>query len=178
MKYLEKLPGVRQLKSPNRNRKAWLFLLCWLLLSICGAQAQEVLEVQGLRFRLIPGGTYLLGSPADEPGRYADEALPHRVPLPPFYIAVTEVTNAQYGRFLKATGRPAPLYWEDKNLNQPAQPVVGVSWHDGQTFCQWLTQVTGAPHRPPTSAGRGWFRGRRPPSIEESSPQGIYAGNR
>ncbi len=137
MKYLEKLPGPRQLKTANRNPKTWFFLICWLLLPIYNpAQAQETLESQGLRFRLIPGGSYLLGSPPDEPGRYADEARPHRVTLPLFYMAVTETTNAQYGRFLKATDHPPPLYWEDKNLNNPSQPVVGVSWHDAQAFSQ------------------------------------------
>jgi len=43
----------------------------------------------------------------------------------PFYLSATEITNAQYGRFLKATGYQAPLYWQDQNLNGPNQPVVG-----------------------------------------------------
>lgn len=184
MKYLEKLPRSRELKSANRNPKTWFFLFCWLLLPICNpAQAQEVVESQGLRFRLIPGGTYLLGSPAAEPGRYADEALPHRVTLASFYIAVTETTNAQYGRFLKATEHPAPLYWEDKNLNNPSQPVVGVSWHDAVAFTQWLTQVTGVPHRLPTeaeweAAARGGLTGQPFPwGAEAPDAGGVYRAN-
>lgn len=177
MKYLEKLPRSRQLKSPNRNHKAWFFLLCWLLLSICSAQAQETLESQGLRFRLIPGGTFLLGSPEDEPGRYVDEALPHRVTLEPFYLAVTVTTNAQYGRFLKATGHRAPLYWQDKNLNAPSQPVVGVSWHDAMAFCQWLTRETGVSHQLPTeaqweAAARGGLTGQPYPWGSEAPDAG------
>jgi formylglycine-generating enzyme required for sulfatase activity len=145
--------------------------------------AQEVLQYQGLRFRLIPGGSYLLGSPADEPGRYADEARPHRVTLPPFYMAVTETTNAQYGRFLKATDQPAPLYWEDKNLNNPSQPVVGVSWHDAQAFSQWLTQVTGVLHRLPTeaeweAAARGGLNNQPYPwGAEAPDAGGVYRAN-
>lgn len=184
MKYLEKLPGPGQLKSPNRNPKTLFFLLCWLLLPIYNpAQAQDYLESQGLRFRLIPGGAYLLGSPAAEPGRYADEALPYRVTLPPFYIGETEVTNAQYGRFLKATNHPAPLYWEDKNLNNPSQPVVGVSWHDAQAFSQWLTQVTGVLHRLPTeaewgAAARGGLTGQPYPwGAEAPDAGGVYRAN-
>ena len=100
---------------------------------------------RAIHFRLIPGGYYLLGSPISEPGRYADEDTPHRVRVDDFYIAVTETTNAQYHRFLKATGHQAPLYWEDKNLNGPNQPVVGVTWDDAVAFCRWLTQVTGVP---------------------------------
>jgi len=128
-------------------------VLCWLLLSLGHpALAQENLESQGMRFRLIPGGSYFLGSPLNEAGRFAGEATPYQVTLKPFYLAATETTNAQYARFLAATGHPEPLYWQDKNLNGPTQPVVGVSWHDAQAFCRWLTRETGAAHRLPSEA--------------------------
>ncbi len=116
------------------------------------AFSQEILESQGLRFRLIPGGCYRLGSPAGEAGRYADEASPHLVELEAFYMAVTDTTNAQYQQFLKAGGHKAPLYWQDKHLNGPSQPVVGVIWDDAAAFCRWLTQLTGVEHRLPTEA--------------------------
>jgi formylglycine-generating enzyme required for sulfatase activity len=129
------------------------FLLCWLLLPVYNpAQAQVYLESQGLRFLRIPGGSYFLGSPMNEAGRYANEPTPSRVTVKPFYLAATEATNAQYARFLAATGHPAPLYWQDKNLNSPNQPVVGVSWPDAQAFCRWLTRETGVVHRLPTEA--------------------------
>ena len=139
-----------------------------LALSLCclhPSLAQETLETQSIRFRLIPGGYYLLGSPVSEPGRYADEVISHRVRVDSLYLAVTETTNAQYARFLKATGHPAPLYWEDKNLNAPQQPVVGVTWKDAVAFTQWLTQTTGVLHRLPTeqeweAAARGGLTGQ------------------
>ncbi len=153
MKYSRKLSGPGKLKTVRQGRRVWLFILCWLLLPLgAAAQSQDSLESQGLRFRLIPGGSYLLGSPPDEAGRYAGEPTPHRVTLKPFYLAATETTNAQYARFVKATGHPAPLYGQDKNLNAPDQPVVGVSWHDARAFCRWLTQETGAVHRLPSEA--------------------------
>jgi formylglycine-generating enzyme required for sulfatase activity len=157
-------------KTENRKPKTRLLLLLVLatvviFFCLTPALPQETLESQGISFRVIPGGIYLLGSPADEPGRYADESLPHQVRLAPFYVAVHEITNAQYGRFLKATGHPAPLYWEDKNLNAPQQPVVGVTWEDAVAFTQWLTQATGVPHRLPTeqeweAAARGGLAGQ------------------
>ena len=153
MKYAAILPCSRPRKAADRRYQPWFFLLCWLVLSMCNpAQAQDCLEAQGLRFCRIPGGTYLVGSPLDEAGRYADEAAPHRVTLKPFYLAATLTTNAQYACFIKATGHPAPLYWQDCNLNAPNQPVVGVSWHDAQAYCQWLTRETGVVHRLPTEA--------------------------
>lgn len=149
----------RQRQTAARGRQACFLVLCWLLLSLGHpALAQENLESQGMRFRLIPGGSYFLGSPLNEAGRFAGEATPYQVTLKPFYLAATETTNAQYARFLAATGHPEPLYWQDKNLNGPTQPVVGVSWHDAQAFCRWLTRETGAAHRLPSEAeweGRG-----------------------
>ena len=135
-----------------------------IFLGLGPAHSQETRETQGIKLRFIPGGTYLLGSPANEPGRYADEALPHRVKLKPFYLGVTEVTNAQYARFLKATGHPPPLYWQDRNLNAPNQPVVGVTWPDAVAFTKWLTQVSGQSYRLPTeqeweAAARGGREG-------------------
>ncbi|MGD0827784.1 MAG: formylglycine-generating enzyme family protein [Desulfobaccales bacterium] len=141
------------------------------------AFSQEILESQGLRFRLIPGGSYLLGSPAIEAGRYADEAAPHLVELEAFYLAVSDTTNAQYHQFLKATGHQAPLYWQDKNLNGPTQPVVGVTWDDAAAFCRWLTQVTGVEHRLPTeaqweAAARGGLAGQPYPWGSEAPDAG------
>lgn len=106
----------------------------------------------GMTLRLIPGGKYLLGSPPDEAGRYWHEGPQQMVALSPFYITEKEITNAHYGRFLAATDHPAPLYWQDKNLNGPHQPVVGVTWHDAVAFAEWLSRITGQTYRLPTEA--------------------------
>ena len=51
-----------------------------------------------LWLRLIPPGTFMMGSPADELGRYDNEDL-HKVTITqPFYIGVFEVTYEQYYR--------------------------------------------------------------------------------
>jgi formylglycine-generating enzyme required for sulfatase activity len=153
MKYSRNLSRPGELQSVHQDRRVWLFILCWLLLPLgAAAPAMDAPESQGIQFRLIPGGSYLVGSPPDEAGRYAGEPTPHRVTLKPFYLALTETTNAQYDRFVRATGHPAPLYWQDKNLNAPEQPVVGVSWHDARAFCRWLAEETGVVHRLPTEA--------------------------
>lgn len=143
------------------------------MLPIRPALAQETLEAQGIRFRLIPGGWYFVGSPPNETGRYADEAASHKVNLKPFYISVTEITNAQYARFLKATGHKKPLYRGDKNLNAPNQPVVGVTWHDAAAFCRWLTKVTGALHELPTE--NQWEVAARGGLVAQPYPWGAKA---
>lgn len=175
------------LKSPTVNRQPkprfFIALALTVIFSVAAAFAQETLESQGLRFRLIPAGYYLLGSAVSEPGRYADEDTPHRVRVDAFYIAVTETTNAQYARFLKATGHKAPLYWQDKHLNGPNQPVVGVSWEDALAFCRWLNQMTGVAHHLPTeaqweAAARGGLTGRPYPwGAEAPDAGGVFRAN-
>ena len=46
----------------------------------------------------IPAGTFVMGSPASEPGRNADEGPQHKVTLKAFYIGAKEVTWAEYRR--------------------------------------------------------------------------------
>jgi formylglycine-generating enzyme len=183
MKGFEKLPRDSRSKLNRLKPQSLFLLLCWLLLPIWSALAQETIESQGIRFHLLPGGYYPLGSSLGEPGRYADEATLQRVRVEPFYIAVTETTNAQYGRFLKATGHQKPLYWGDKNLNGPKQPVVGVTWNDAVAFCRWLTLVTGVTHALPTeaqweAAARGGLAGQPYPWGDQAPDAGgVFRAN-
>jgi len=162
-------------KAGSRKSAPFLIFLMslWFLAGLIGlrpALAQETLDSQGMRFLRIPGGSYFLGSPPNEAGRYADEPTPYKVTLSSFYLAATETTNAQYAKFLKATGHPEPVYWQDENLNAPGQPVVGVSWHDAQAFCRWLTEKTGVVHRLPREAE--WEAAARGGVVLEPYPWG------
>jgi len=49
----------------------------------------------GMRFVLIPSGTFRMGSPESEKGRKDDEALHQVVLTTPYYVQTREVTNAQ-----------------------------------------------------------------------------------
>ncbi|GAB4331211.1 MAG: formylglycine-generating enzyme family protein [Dehalococcoidia bacterium] len=99
---------------------------------------------------LIPGGTFTMG----RDDRRNDEAPAHVVTIGPFYAAVSPVTNAEYERFVAATGHPAPRFFDDGRFNAPAQPVVGVSWDDAVAYCAWLSGHTGRRYRLPTEAER------------------------
>jgi len=54
-----------------------------------------------------------------------------------FYMDVYEVTNAQYEKFLKATGHRQPRYWKELLWNQSQQPVVGIGWNDAAAYGKW-----------------------------------------
>ena len=79
----------------------------------------------GMKFAWIPPGTFLMGSPANEPERGDDETQ-HRVTLTKgFYLGVHQVTQAQW----QAVMGDNPSHFKgDSNL-----PVENVSWDDART---------------------------------------------
>ncbi len=86
----------------------------------------------------IPPGAFIQGTT-----RGGLNERPERlVTLPGFWIDRYEVTNYQYGRFVKATGhrKPGPPSRYAKRLAQlrgPNQPVAYVSWYDADAYCRW-----------------------------------------
>jgi formylglycine-generating enzyme len=103
----------------------------------------------------IPAGWFRMGS---ETGQENERPV-HRVWVDTFYLAACQVTNAQYGRFVGAIGRPAAPLSGDPNFNHPEQPVVAVSWFDATTYCEWLSGVSVRKYRLPTEAE--WERAAR-----------------
>jgi sulfatase modifying factor 1 len=83
----------------------------------------------------IAAGDFVMGSNA---GR-DDERPQHAVYLDAFEMDRYEVANAQYRRFLQATGRRPPPYWDGDTYpdGQADYPVVGVSWDDAIAYCGW-----------------------------------------
>jgi sulfatase modifying factor 1 len=108
----------------------------------------------------IPEGWFLMGSDA---GQECERPI-HRVWVDAFLLAATQVTNAEYDRFVSATSSPAPPFWNDPNFSHPAQPVTGVSWYEAVRYCDWLSTQTGRRFRLPSEAE--WERAARG-SIEQ-----------
>src|ERR1051326_2236225 len=87
----------------------------------------------------IAAAWFLMGS---DSGQDCERPI-HRVWVDAFQLAATQVTNAEYARFLAATGSMPPRFWHDRNFNHPQQPVAGPSWHEATRYCDWLTSQTG-----------------------------------
>ena len=95
----------------------------------------------------IPAGTFTMGSPSDERGRWAGgEWLPHEVTLTQgFYLGKYEVTQAQWAAVMGSN--PASSYGVGNDY-----PAHTVSWDDCQTFIAELNKMGQGTFRLPTEA--------------------------
>lgn len=103
-----------------------------------------------MKFSLAPAGTFTMGSPISEPGRYADESE-HQVTLSKgFLIQCTEVTNKQWK---DVVGLPLP----SQSNTGDNYPVDSATWSEAAYFtnqlstlesktpCYTLSSCTGSP---------------------------------
>jgi sulfatase modifying factor 1 len=124
----------------------------------------------------IPGGTFKLGSPVDEPFRNDDEGPVREVEISPFFMAEIEVTWDEYLTFYSQTaaegrttdteglrnsiesstdaisGATPPYGQPDQGWGMDQRPAISFSFHAAETYCKWLTSVTGKTYRLPTEA--------------------------
>ena len=107
-----------------------------------------------MTFVVIPAGGFLMGSRDGQ----EDERPVHRVHLDAFEMSIYPVTRGEYGAFLRDTGHDLPREWREPAFAADDLPVVGVSWHDANTYCGWRA-AAGSAERLPTEAE--WERAAR-----------------
>jgi formylglycine-generating enzyme required for sulfatase activity len=122
----------------------------------------------------IPGGEFLMGSPATEKGRRADEGPQHKVKIPPFWMGQFEVTWNEYELFMypdqekaltvetnspyldkvsDAVTRPTKPYVEMSfGMGKGDYPAISMTHHAASKYCEWLSAKTGHFYRLPTEA--------------------------
>jgi formylglycine-generating enzyme required for sulfatase activity len=124
----------------------------------------------------IPGGKFKMGSPSDEPFRKENEGPVREVEISPFFMAEIEVTWDEYLAFYNQTSREGrstdteglrnkknpetdaisgatPPYGQpDQGWGLGQRPAISFSYHAAQTYCKWISSVTGKNYRLPTEA--------------------------
>ena len=121
----------------------------------------------------IPGGSFQMGSPEDEPFRNEDEGPTVEVSISSFFMAKIEVTWDEYMAFFKQTGSlikttdtysmdqgevdgisgPTPPYGApDQGWGKGKLPAITMTHHAAEVYCQWLSEITGKTYRLPTEA--------------------------
>jgi len=101
--------------------------------------AKEVIhEKTGIEMVFIPAGTFQMGSPSSEGGRFENEGPVHTVRITrPFYLSVCEVTHREWNRVTIYSG-----------LKDDWNPVESASWN----YCQRFLRKAGDGLRLPTEA--------------------------
>lgn len=121
----------------------------------------------------IPAGRFLMGSPAQEAGRFDTEGPQHAVSVRAFALGKYPVTSGQFTAFLRATGyQPRPcndllgLGWRipgrglvqtPADVEPPNWPAVCLDWKDAEAYVAWLNAKARAA-RPQIAAGSGPYR--------------------
>ncbi|GAB5520177.1 MAG: formylglycine-generating enzyme family protein [Rhodothermales bacterium] len=119
----------------------------------------------------IPGGTFMMGTPASEANREADEGPQRRIEVAPFWMMTHEVTFDAYEVFrlaeldtddtrregfayeAEAAVRPSPPYEDPSHgLGREGHPAVGMTQWGALQFARWLYDKTGVFYRLPTEA--------------------------
>ena len=86
---------------------------------------------------VVPAGKFKMGT--DLKNADAASRPQHEVMLNGYRIDKYLVTNAQYARFLAATGHRPPSDWKDGKIPQGTllHPVTMVNWFDAAAYAKW-----------------------------------------
>lgn len=123
-------------------------IFCLLTLSGCGdyelvfeePTLDDITSYLSMKMIYVEGGTFSMGSSNGE----SYERPVHSVTLDSYYIAETEVTQAQWYAVMRTN---TSSYHIGDNY-----PVESVTWYEAQEFCEKLSELTGKKYVLPTEA--------------------------
>ncbi|MFM5980021.1 MAG: formylglycine-generating enzyme family protein [Sphaerospermopsis kisseleviana] len=105
-----------------------------------------------LEMVLIPGGTFIMGSPENEEGSDSSERPQHKVTIKPFSMGKYPITQAQWQAVAQLPQVNKELKPDPSEFKGAKRPVERVSWHDVVEFCARLSNYTKRPYRLPSEA--------------------------
>ncbi|MBD1211523.1 MAG: formylglycine-generating enzyme family protein [Dolichospermum circinale Clear-D4] len=128
----------------------------WSAIDRYSAQAtgfiQDLANDTQLEMMLIPGGTFIMGSPPEELEHKKNESPQHSVTVQPFFMGKYPVTQAQWRFVAQLPQVNKELKPDPSNFKGDNRPVEQVSWEDAVEFCLRLSQYTGRTYSLPSEA--------------------------
>jgi formylglycine-generating enzyme required for sulfatase activity len=119
---------------------------------------------------VVPAGSFTMGSPSTEQGRYDVEGPQHSVHISrPFAVGKFHVTVDEFAAFVTETGYDAGSKcwtfdegtWQEREgrswrspgfAQSGSHPVVCLNWNDAKAYVEWLSRKTEKPYRLLTEA--------------------------
>ncbi len=96
---------------------------------------------------LVPSGSFSMGSPEEEKGRYPNETPHHGVTIAkPFAVGRFALTFDEWDACV-ADGGCKGYTPPDANWGRGRRPVINVSWEDTRNYLAWLSRKTGKSYR-------------------------------
>lgn len=124
-------------------------------------------KINGIKFKMI----YVQGGILETLREDNDSEKPvYKIELNGYFMSETEVTVELYMNFVNETQSHYPEWLEEGGgyniktgrddyykklgdaLQNPKNPIIGISWYNAVAFCEWLNQKTGKEYRLPTEA--------------------------
>jgi formylglycine-generating enzyme required for sulfatase activity len=122
----------------------------------------------------LPSGTFAMGSPASETGRFENEGPQHLVAVEAFALGKFDITSKEFLTFLKETGyQPSAcnamldMRWHSPghgeafppfNADPPRWPAVCLGWRDAKRFIGWLNTKVRLAHPEAPARADGPYR--------------------
>jgi formylglycine-generating enzyme required for sulfatase activity len=100
----------------------------------------------------IPSGTFLIGSPEDELGRWVHEGPQQKVTVPSFSMGKYSVTQAQWRTVANLPQVKQELNPDPSGFKGDNRPVEQVNWHEAMEFCARLSAHAGQTYTLPSEA--------------------------
>jgi formylglycine-generating enzyme required for sulfatase activity len=113
-----------------------------------------------LEMMLIPGGTFIMGSPETEKGSDDDEHPQHEVTIKPFWLGQYQVTQAQWRFVAQLPQVNRELEQDPSHFKGDNRPVEQVSWYDAVEFCDRPPQIPENHNKSTVSDKREYARKR------------------
>jgi len=127
------------------NGNAWYKVAEYVAAATNSEKQTYITNSLGMTFRLIPAGTFVIGSPTDELGRNSNEAQYTVTFTDSFYMQTTEVTQGQWEMVMNDN----PSSFTDCGHNCPVETI---SWQDSEIFITTLNAMGEGSYTFPTEA--------------------------